>query len=248
MKIKKTYAAFILCFVLVQAVMASKWETVSSGDWNSGGVWLGGVAPSYTSSDTFLIKHPVLLNATLILNAGANMQIDSLGGGICGHQKMRVGANAKVLTYGILEVDSLLIPGGNVNCLAPAVVILAHYGILSNGGSLHTNCSFSVGFWFNCHLPEYAFATGVPSENLFSELSVYPNPFSSQTTLHTGTLLNNATLTVYNSYGQEVRKIEKISGQEIKLQRDDLPGGLYFIRLTQGNQIYATEKLVITDK
>ena len=78
-------------------------------------------------------------------------------------------------------------------------------------------------------------------------LLMSPNPFSSQTTLKTNTLLNNATLAVYNCFGQQVKLLKNISGKEIILQRDNLPGGLYFIRLIEGGKILGTEKLVITD-
>ena len=79
------------------------------------------------------------------------------------------------------------------------------------------------------------------------DLSIYPNPFSDKTILQLDYPLQNATLTLYNSFGQVVKQMENLSGQTIALQRDDLPSGLYFLRLTEGNKVFATEKLVITD-
>jgi|ERR1035437_6446744 PKD repeat protein len=78
-------------------------------------------------------------------------------------------------------------------------------------------------------------------------ISIYPNPFSSSTTLQSDIFFKDATLTIYNSYGQTVKQIKNISGQAVTLTRDNLPSGLYFIRLTQDNKILATDKLVITD-
>ncbi len=94
--------------------------------------------------------------------------------------------------------------------------------------------------------------TNVPLsvENLNSNesvVSVFPNPFSTQTTLQTDNHFKNANLTVYNSYGQQVKQIKNISGQTLTLNRDNLTSGLYFLRLTQDNKIISTEKLVITD-
>ncbi|MBX9851751.1 MAG: serine hydrolase [Cytophagaceae bacterium] len=77
-------------------------------------------------------------------------------------------------------------------------------------------------------------------------ISVYPNPFSSETTLQVSKNLNNATLTVYNLCGQTVNQIDNLTGQTIIFYRDNLPSGLYFLRLTADNKIY-TGKLVITD-
>ena len=78
-------------------------------------------------------------------------------------------------------------------------------------------------------------------------VSIYPNPFSVHTTLQTTTVLKNATLTVYNLQGQAVTEIKNISGQTITLFRNNLPGGLYFIRLTENNKVITTSKLIITD-
>lgn len=79
------------------------------------------------------------------------------------------------------------------------------------------------------------------------EITIFPNPFSTQTTLHTDHLFKNASLTVYNFYGQTVKQIKNISGQTVNVFRDNLPTGLYFIRLTEDNKVIAEEKLVITD-
>jgi hypothetical protein len=76
---------------------------------------------------------------------------------------------------------------------------------------------------------------------------ISPNPFSLQTTLRMDNFFYKATLTVYNSSGQEVKQIRDISGQSITLNRDNLPNGLYFIQLMQDNKIVTTGKLVIME-
>jgi hypothetical protein len=88
--------------------------------------------------------------------------------------------------------------------------------------------------------------TSIP-EITIPTITLFPNPFSTQTVLRTDNLFSNATLTVYNSFGQEVRQIKNISGQAVTLFRENLPSGLYFIRLVQNNKVVATDKLVITD-
>ena len=75
--------------------------------------------------------------------------------------------------------------------------------------------------------------------------TVYPNPFSSETTLHTDHLLQGATLTVYNSHGQVVKELDHLSGNTITLTRDNLPAGLYNIQLTQDDRIIASTKIII---
>jgi hypothetical protein len=89
--------------------------------------------------------------------------------------------------------------------------------------------------------------TGISDLRKSDEFSVFPNPFSAQTTLQTDNLFKDATLTVYNSFGQTVKQLGNISGQTIIFHRDNLPNGVYFIRLTQDNQVITRDKLVITD-
>ncbi len=79
-------------------------------------------------------------------------------------------------------------------------------------------------------------------------ITISPNPFSSQTNLHTNKVFKNATLTVYNLCGQQVKQIKNIFEQTITLNRDNLSSGLYFLRLTENNKTLAVDKLVITDK
>jgi Secretion system C-terminal sorting domain len=74
-----------------------------------------------------------------------------------------------------------------------------------------------------------------------------PNPFSTQTVLKVSEDLRNATVTLYNSFGHEVRQVKNVSGNSITLYRDNLPGGLYFLCIMQGERIFATGNLVITD-
>jgi len=84
-------------------------------------------------------------------------------------------------------------------------------------------------------------------KNLEFDISIFPNPLVFQTTLKSNINLKNATLTLYNSQGQEVFRINNISGKEIKLYRNNLKNDAYFIRLSQGNQILTTSKLIVVD-
>ncbi|MNE86367.1 hypothetical protein D3C80_1834600 [compost metagenome] len=87
----------------------------------------------------------------------------------------------------------------------------------------------------------------VPELIMDDQINIFPNPFSSETTLHTDKALKNATLTIYNCFGETVKQLKNISGQTLTLSRDNFPNGMYFIRLTEENKIY-TDKLIITDK
>jgi Secretion system C-terminal sorting domain len=78
-------------------------------------------------------------------------------------------------------------------------------------------------------------------------ISIFPNPFISSTNIRTNDILKNATLTIYNAFGQLVKQVKNISGQSFTLSRDNLPSGLYSIRLTEENKTIAVEKLIIAN-
>ena len=89
--------------------------------------------------------------------------------------------------------------------------------------------------------------TGIDENNTEKDVFIFPNPFSSTTTVQTDNVFKDATLIVYNLHGQQVKQIKNISGQTVTLHRDNLPMGLYFIHLTQDNKTITTDKLIITD-
>jgi hypothetical protein len=76
-------------------------------------------------------------------------------------------------------------------------------------------------------------------------LTVYPNPFSFETTFRTDHYLRRATLSVYNVYGQVVKQLDNLSGETITFSRDNLPAGLFFLELSEKNRIIAYGKIII---
>lgn len=88
---------------------------------------------------------------------------------------------------------------------------------------------------------------GVEENKSEKDLFIYPNPFYSATIIYTNSGFKNATLTVYNLHGQQVKQIDNISGQDVTLHRDYLPSGIYFINLTEGNKTFTTNRVIITD-
>ena len=89
--------------------------------------------------------------------------------------------------------------------------------------------------------------TGVEDHSVEKKIFVYPNPFSSQTTIKTNFRLNNSQIAVYNSFGYLVYQIKEVSGQIITLPRNGLSPGLYFIMIWEKNKLLATRKVLIVD-
>jgi uncharacterized delta-60 repeat protein len=89
--------------------------------------------------------------------------------------------------------------------------------------------------------------TKITSNSNLPRNFVYPNPFSQQTTLKAFNLLKSASLTICNSQGQLVKEINSITSQTITIMRDNLPSGLYFVKLTEDDKVIISERLVICE-
>jgi hypothetical protein len=100
---------------------------------------------------------------------------------------------------------------------------------------------------YNCSPLDLTLSVNENENNSFN-LTVSPNPFSTQTTFQTAAPLQNASLTVYNFVGQTVKRVDDLAGQTVTFHRDNLPSGLYFVRLTQDGNTISADKFVITDK
>lgn len=97
-----------------------------------------------------------------------------------------------------------------------------------------------------CGTPDLT-TSSINKFSLSNCISVYPNPFTNSTTIQSDVVLKDATLTLYDAVGNQVRIIKNISGQTIHVERDNLPSGMYFCQLTQDNYVVATKKLMVSD-
>ena len=117
--------------------------------------------------------------------------------------------------------------------------------LISDGNFLYGLASYGDGLNILGTAFKLGLLTDINEDKIENHFTISPNPFYTQTVLRTDNLLKNATFTVYNCFGQSVKKIKNITGQTITLFRDNLPSGLYFYRLTEGNKILSVDKLVI---
>ena len=211
--------------------MSATWTTISRGYWNSAQVWSGGIVPPYTSSDTFIIQHPVAFSDNIVLNAGAFIRIDSTGG-LCAHKNITVNAGANVTKYGMLEVDTLYIPGGDVSCNIPGKVVLWRYAIITNSGSFSSNCALNVGPWFECSRPFFEFMGIAENESEYT-ISIFPNPANDKLQIE---MQSRFDIEIYDLKGGVINKFEACENK-IAVDVSMLVRGIYFIKVTTVNGI-----------
>jgi len=216
-----------------------------------GGFLIAGQSSSGTNSSCFLTKMDLNGNPKWTRTIGGNYYdyaysvINTADGGIAlgGYTNNGLGNNDFLLikldsagngcdsssTIGVSGNGGLVNAGGIVTGTNSGAIGSA--GIEGTGGTESTLCS-TVGI------------NNLPDEN--NMIHFFPNPFSTQTTLQTDIFLKDAAVTVYNTFGEEVRSFV-ISHSPFVIERNGLPSGMYFIRLMQGNKIVATNKFVVTD-
>jgi len=89
------------------------------------------------------------------------------------------------------------------------------------------------------------------SENNLSEkisMSVLPNPMNTSATIsiETDNIINNGTLSIFNAFGKEVKRIENINTKQFVIRKENLPQGLYLLRfISTENDIEVSGKLII---
>ncbi len=89
--------------------------------------------------------------------------------------------------------------------------------------------------------------TGISGIKALEQLIITPNPFSKEATVELVNNLSNATLTLYNVFGQQQLQITNLTGHEITLNRENLPAGLYILRVDDHHKTVASEKTLIID-
>ncbi|HTL80320.1 MAG TPA: T9SS type A sorting domain-containing protein [Bacteroidia bacterium] len=80
-----------------------------------------------------------------------------------------------------------------------------------------------------------------------NQVTIYPDPFAAQATLQMKEDLHNASVSIYNSYGEEVKQMTQVKGKDILITRDQLPCGLYIVRVTENGHVVAVQKVMISD-
>jgi len=86
-------------------------------------------------------------------------------------------------------------------------------------------------------------ATGI-HEITTPSTSIYPNPFTEQTTVTFNELQINTTITITNMLGKEIKSIH-LSGKEVIIERAAIYPGMYLMVLTDEKKNKVTKKIII---
>ncbi len=87
--------------------------------------------------------------------------------------------------------------------------------------------------------------SGIDETSGNTQITVYPNPFTTETTIKTTNGLSGCNIVLYNSYGQIARSFKNIKSQSVTLRRDKLPAGIYFLRISKNSRLTGSRKIII---
>ncbi len=147
---------------------------------------------------------------------------------------------------------------GNYNLTASSTVLInqgSNAGSASNGYLLTPLFMYTVftsslsprsvmGGTIDIGAYEYAPPLGIKQQVQNSEITIYPNPFTNQTTISFSNEIKNATISVIDVMGNEVKSIN-FSGTPLILEKGDLTSGIYFVKIISNKKVIATKKIVI---
>jgi len=89
--------------------------------------------------------------------------------------------------------------------------------------------------------------TAASEVSRIDKINIYPNPFTSEITFFSSTPLKDATIILFNVLGESISEIKKINGHSSTITLDKLQRGIYFLRITQGDKIISTKKIIKVD-
>jgi len=126
--------------------------------------------------------------------------------------------------------------------IMPDSIVIAFYSSVGAFCQVDPNCSYLF-------IDDLALdiQTGIIDiDELFRPIKIYPNPFSTSTTLEFENKNDEKQiLTIYNSTGALVRKIDNITNGSVRIERENLKSGLYFFQLTNTTKRVGSGKITI---
>lgn len=152
---------------------------------------------------------------------------------------------ARYLTNGTLDnafdSDGLVTTdfGGAYDCQGVALAVQTDGKIVVAGSSFDTQNEIAIARYNN------TVVSGVGVNELAVEaLTVVPNPFSIYTELFPSTELVNATVRIVRPEGAVVRELQYVNGTVVRIERESLPAGLYFVEVQSSSYSGLSKVLV----
>jgi hypothetical protein len=129
----------------------------------------------------------------------------------------------------------------NTSLAAPSALVMQTgiNGFLNN--IKEPNCTFNntLSNILNVCLP-----SGIKDEAVENNINIYPNPFTSQTTISFSAEQKNTIIKITDLLGKEIKTINFI-GRQLTLDKAEMKAGVYFVQITDEQKRICNKKIII---
>lgn len=87
-------------------------------------------------------------------------------------------------------------------------------------------------------------STGITANEFSSSISIFPNPFTSETTILFTREMKNTTVKIVDILGKEIKAIN-FTGKQLILEKGTIKKGIYFVQISDENQNVLNRKIII---
>lgn len=114
------------------------------------------------------------------------------------------------------------------------VINMRAYGVFGTSGTNYND------LW------EYGNYNGIEEHFNSVNIKTFPNPFFDKIifSIPSSTILENASLSIFDISGRLIRKIEPIKDYEVLVEKNNLSSGIYFYKMILNNNTQATGKFI----
>jgi hypothetical protein len=226
-------------------------SSYNAGDWIDAEIWTGnsttyvtnlyGIAfdinydASLVESGTESLTYPASWLGTPATNAITITKIDPLAaiahGGITRNDHINVNGYGKIADFRFKA---------NTAITSTSVLHLSVINYAAND-SVGAPVLFNT---INDSITINAIGTGITGESSFSGFNIYPNPFTSQTTISFTENQKNTTIRIMDVVGKEIKTIN-FSGKQLIIEKGEMSKGIYFVEVTDENKKVVNKKIVL---
>jgi hypothetical protein len=230
----------LFAFITVLTARPTTWTTIHNGNWTIDSIWNTGIAPSYSGSDTIIIKDTVYFDHDVHLYNGGLLQIDSNRGALCGHQLMTIHTGAKLNKYGALDLDTLYLDGGNGYFTGEMLA----FRIEMKNGAYAFFTSFSMLGWDTCFIP-FPYPEPQIDSVINYEYEIYPNPSDGNFKLEYSQP-NQSMFYLFDEIGQIISSSTIAGTSGLKnFMFNNLNCGVYYWKIVSDDITLQTKKIII---
>lgn len=97
-----------------------------------------------------------------------------------------------------------------------------------------------------CYLPYPCPMSSAPEIEQQESFSLSPNPATDLITINTQRDLNSAVVEIVTIDGRTVNTMNAVRGNRIEIATDQLPNGVYFLRVMEDDRFLKSERFVIS--